>query len=140
MSNPLNLKHGASHYGRFYPLHYVVGIFAEPADRDRAVRQLKLLNWLDADLIAVSGRELVELRNDIRENRSLWESFVSKFANRDRVMDQIEKDDYSALLIYAPDSEKREAVRKVLENTAVLAQAYDSMSFSQLPLEHQEHV
>jgi len=132
--NELKLKHGTSNYGRFYPTGYVVAFFNDSADRQSAHGQLKGLNWADEDLIAVSGQELALLRQDIRDNRSLWGAFVAKFANKDQVLDRAEKGDYEALLVYAPDEPRRVQVRTTLGDLAVLAQSYDAMSFSQIPV------
>lgn len=133
-SNRLQLKEGASHYGRFYPLGYVVAFFADGDDRQRATTMLIHKDWPSEDLIEVTGEELADLRDDIRDNRSLWSSMVSKFGDKDKMLEQAAKGQLDALLIYAPDEAQREVVRSVLETTAVLAQSYGTLSFSQLPL------
>ena len=131
---PLNLKNGMTNYGRFYPLGYVVAFFAEASQREQARLQLLELKWVSDELISTSGEELAELRQDIRDNRPIWAALVSKFAQKDRVLDSAEKGDYHVLLIYAPEQSQIEIVRGVLENLAVLAQSYSSMTFSQLPM------
>ncbi len=132
--NNLKLKEGASHYGRFYPMGYVVAFFADAEDRQRASSQLIHKDWASEDLIEVSGLELAELRDDVRDNRSLWGAMVSKFGDKDKMLEQAAKGELEALLIYAPEEAQREVVRSVLEATAVLAQSYGKLSFSQLPL------
>lgn len=131
---PLSLKNGTTHYGRFYPLGYVVAFFAEASQREQAIAELIQLKWVSDELISTSGQDLAELRQDIRDNRSLWAALVSKFAEKDRVLDGAEKGEYHVLLVYAPEQRQIDIVRGVLENLAVLAQSYSTMTFSQLPL------
>ncbi len=136
--NQLQLKHGISNYGRFYPTGYVVAFFGSASDRQRAEDLLAEQSWAAEDLIQLSGHELAQLRQDIRDNRSLWGAFVSKFANKDRVLDNAAEGDYEALLIYAPHQAQRDAAREAIDGLAVLAQSYEAMSFSQIPVPNVE--
>ena len=133
-NNQLQLKHGTSNYGRFYPTGYVVAFFGSTSDRQRVEGMLTERSWPAEDLIQLSGHQLAELRQDIRDHRSLWGAFVSKFADQDAVLDNAAEGEYEALLIYAPHQDQRDSVREALDGLAVLAQSYQAMSFSQIPV------
>lgn len=134
------LKNGVVRYGRFYPQGYALAVFRQAEDRDRTVQEFLGLGWASEDLIEVEGSELLSVQQELDENRSLLEVVVSKFANRDRVYREAlrlaQDPGYCFLLIYAPESEQRTLVRETLAGSAVLAEMFDSLSFSQIPVQN----
>lgn len=134
-----NLKHGDQMMGRFYPKGYIFSVFLDSQKRSEAVLLLHEAGWEEEDLIEFGGPELLLHREELLASRSTLAEIFSKFANRDRVYHDAlalaSRDPESTfLLIYAPDSPRREQATEVIKPLATLAESFETFSFNQIPV------
>ena len=137
MDNLSNLKHGDESMGRFYPKGYIFSVFLDSQKRAEAVQLLRQAGWVEEDLIEFGGPELLLHREELLASRSTLAEIFSKFANRDRVYHDAlalaARDPESTfLLIYAPDSSKREEATEAIKGLATLAESFETFSFNQI--------
>ena len=59
-------------FGVFYPTHYLLAVFPNPADADSAQKKLRQAGRLEEDVISVSGEEVVQFADDHFLKDGLW--------------------------------------------------------------------
>jgi hypothetical protein len=57
-------KGADTHFGVFYPTHYLLAIFPNRAEADRAQEKLRRAGCVEEDVISVSGDEVVHFAED----------------------------------------------------------------------------
>jgi hypothetical protein len=61
-----------THLGLFYPEHYLLAIFPNLAQADRAQERLRHVGCVEEDVISVSGEEVVRFAQDRWLQDGLW--------------------------------------------------------------------
>lgn len=65
-------KDSDTEFGIFYPKHYLLAVFPNLADADRAKQELNHAGRVDEDVISVSGEEVVHFAEDHLLEDGLW--------------------------------------------------------------------
>jgi hypothetical protein len=65
-------KGGDTEFGVFYPKSYLLAVFPNLADADRAKEELNHAGPVDEDMISVSGEEVVHFVEDHLLKDGLW--------------------------------------------------------------------
>jgi len=73
MSELATFFHGAdTHFGVFYPTHYVLAIFETFEDAEKARQQLIASGWKGEEVIAVPGDDVVHFATEHWRKDGLW--------------------------------------------------------------------
>jgi hypothetical protein len=73
-------KDGDVEFGVFYPTHYLLAIFPNLADADRAKEELNRAGRVDEDVISVSGQEVVRFAEDHLLKDGLWGALMTQLS------------------------------------------------------------
>lgn len=135
-----HLKEGDEQFGRFYPKGYIFAVFPSEAIRAEAGAALAERGWASDDLIEFSGEDLLIHHEELAAKKSLLSSILGKFADRDKVYTEAlaiaQRDpDSRFMLVYAPQPDVRARATEALLDRAILAQSFDTFSFSQIPVQ-----
>ena len=70
-----------THLGLFYPEHYLLAVFPNFAQADRAQEKLRHAGYREEDVISVSGEEVVHFAQDHWLQDGLW-GFLMRWLSR----------------------------------------------------------
>ena len=114
----------------------MMAVFDDLHPRQMSVYTLLQDGWETDQIIAFEGADLLEIQEDLEANRTLLESVVNRFADRDSVYQdflRMAEDSHNKfLLIYSPTHDHRKRVRRALANRARMAQMFEPMDYRRL--------
>ena len=73
-------KGADTHFGVFYPRHYLLASFPNRAEADRATEKLRFAGCGDEDVISVSGEEVVHFAEDHCLKDGLWGALMTQLS------------------------------------------------------------
>ncbi len=73
-------KDADTQFGVFFPKHYLLAIFPNLADADRAKGELKHAGRADEDVISVSGEEVVHFAEDHVLHDGVWGVLMTRLS------------------------------------------------------------
>jgi hypothetical protein len=73
-------KEADTQFGVFYPKHYLLAIFSNLADADRAKGELNHAGRADEDVISVSGEEVVHFAEDHVLHDGVWGMLMTRLS------------------------------------------------------------
>jgi hypothetical protein len=71
-------KDADTDFGVFYPRHYLLAVFPNLPDADRAKDELTRAGRLEQDVISVSGEEVVQFAEEHMHKDGLWGLLMTK--------------------------------------------------------------
>ena len=133
-----DFKHGDTEFGIFYPRDYVLSVFPDATDADRAVAALLAAGFTTDDLVVASGADVLEYSREMRADRGLFsrfEHFVANFygdeASLADELVRLAERGHTFVAIHAPDdavtTEVSETVRPF---TPVVLRKFDALSYT----------
>lgn len=133
-----DFKHGDIEFGIFYPTGYVLSVFPDPVDADRAVTALLDTGFRNDDLVFASGPDVVAYSREMRANRGLFSRFeqlVSTLygdeASLAGELVQLAEDGNTFVAIHAPDDATTTRVFQAVHPFApVVLRKFDSLSYT----------
>jgi hypothetical protein len=129
-------KEGDSQCGVFYPKHHLLAIFPNLAEADRAKQALHDAGRKDADVISVSGEEVIHFAEEHLVKHGLWGVLVTELSRICGAEATYADDDLAAakkgaafLAVHCPTEKLKFAAWKVLApRRPLVARYYDSGS------------
>jgi hypothetical protein len=73
-------KDADTEFGVFYPKHYLLAVFPNLPDADRAKEEFTRAGRLDEDVISVSGEEVVQFAEEHMRKDGLWGLLMTKLS------------------------------------------------------------
>ena len=71
---------GDKQFGVFYPTHYLLAVYPNPADADSAQAKLRQAGRAEDDVISVSGEEVVKFADDHFLRDGLWGMLMTQLS------------------------------------------------------------
>ena len=133
-----DFKHGDAEFGIFYPTGYVLSVFSDAADADRAVTALLDAGFTNDDLVVASGPDVLAYAQAMRANRGLFSRFEqlvsSLYGDESSLADELvrlaEQGD-TFVAIHAPDVAATARVSEAVRPFApVVLRKFDSLSYT----------
>jgi len=136
----MNFKHGDTEFGIFYPTGYVLSVFPDAADADRAIAALRDAGFRDDDLVIASGADVLAYSREMRANPGLlsrFEHFVAGlYVDTADLADELVKlaeRRHTFVAIHAHDEAATTRVSAAMRVFApVVLRKYDSLSYTDL--------
>jgi len=120
-------------FGVFYPKHYLLAVFPNFADADRAKVKLSRSGRLDEDVISVPGEEVVHFAEDHLLKDGLWGVMMTElsrtlgtealYADKDLAA---AKKGAAFVAVHCPTDDAKSEAWKILEPTHPLVARYYS--------------
>jgi hypothetical protein len=73
-------KGSDTHFGVFYPRHYLLAVFPDSARAHEARTKLQRSGFADDDVIAVSGEDVVEFADEYLKKHGLWTMLMTELS------------------------------------------------------------
>jgi hypothetical protein len=73
-------KGSDTEFGIFYPKDYLIAIFADMTEAEHAVQLLRDHGFMEEDVIAVPGAEVVQSAEEIRKKDGLWGTLMQQLS------------------------------------------------------------
>ena len=136
-----DFKGGDTSFGIFYPTGYVLSVFPDAADADRAVAALRAAGFATDDLVVATGAEVLTYSAELRGDPGLFtrfERFVARvFGDEATLADELVKlaeSGHTFVAIHAPDdAATRRAAEAVHAFGPVVLRKFDPLTFTDLP-------
>ena len=133
-----DFKHGDAEFGIFYPTGYVLSVFPEAAQADRAVAALRDAGFMTDELVVANGTEVLAYAREMRANRGLFsrfQHFVSSLYGDEAPLAEeivrLAERDHAFVAIHAPDSVATTRVSETVRPFApVVLRKFDSLSYT----------
>ncbi len=126
-------KSGDTEFGVFYPKHYLLAIFPNLAEADRAKQELSIVGRVDEDVISASGEEVVQFADEHLAKDGVWGMLMTElsraigteaaYAEKDL---EAAKQGAAFVAVHCPDEKAKTDAWKVLEPRKPLAARYYS--------------
>jgi len=135
-----DFKGGDTMFGIFYPTGYVLSVFPDVADADRAVAALRTAAVAPPDLVVATGAEVVAYSREMREHPGLlarFEHFVAGLYGgeadlADELVGLAERG-HVFVAAYAPDDAATARVAEAVHPFApVVLRKFDPLTFTDL--------
>jgi hypothetical protein len=135
-----DFKHGDTEFGIFYPTGYVLAVFPDAAQADRAVAALRARGFTTGDLVVATGAEVLAYSREMRADPGLvsrFERFLADlFGGEATLADELvtlAERGHAFVAIHAPDeaatTRAAEAVRAL---APVVLRKFDALTFTDL--------
>jgi hypothetical protein len=116
-------KGSDTQFGIFYPTDYLVAIFPDVAIARRAEHALGLGGFLDEDVIAAPGEEIVRFAEEHLQNSSLWGMLMRQlsriFATEEVYADYdliLARQGAAFLAAYCPTEKRKDEAWEIIEH------------------------
>jgi hypothetical protein len=126
-------KDADSEFGVFYPKHYLLAVFPNLPDADRAKQELTRAGRLEEEVISVSGEEVVQFAEEHMRKDGLWGLLMTKlsrgigteasYADKDLAA---AKNGAAFLAVHCPTEDLKTEAWNLLEPRCPLAARYYS--------------
>jgi hypothetical protein len=135
-----SFKGGATEFGIFYPKGYVLAVFPDAAQADRAAAALVAQGFAASDVLVSTGAEVRAFSRELRANPGLLSRFERFVANllggeanlADELVDLAERE-HVFLAVYAPDDAATARAAKAMRGLApVVHRKFDTLTFTDL--------
>jgi len=121
-------KESDTQMGVFYPKHYLIAVFRDLETAQGAARKLRLARFAEGEVIAVPGREIIELTREESGPGSMLMQTLSRFF----ATEQVSHDSDLALAqrgaafvcVHCPTEENKQEAWKAVRADAPLAARY----------------
>jgi len=136
----MNFKHGDTEFGIFYPTGYVLSVFPDAADADRAVTALRDAGFRDDDFVIASGADVVAYSREMRANPGLlsrFEHFIAGlYVDTADLADELvglAKRGHTFVAVHAPNETATTRVSGAMHGLSpVVLRKYDALSYTDL--------
>ncbi|MEP6832217.1 MAG: hypothetical protein ABJB74_02440 [Gemmatimonas sp.] len=134
------LKDGGSSFGSFFPKNYVLAVFPNHADGERAGAALGAAGFATEDVIVASGSDVAEHDAAVRSQQGLLSKLGEKWsrlytdeaADADALM-KLAQQGAAFVLAYAPEEADTERATSVLRPfSPPVFRKYDAMKVTEL--------
>jgi hypothetical protein len=132
-------KGSDTEFGIFYPKDYLIAIFPETAAADHAVLTLRNSGFVEEDVIAVSGVDVLEFAEEHLKKDGLWSALMQKVSRligtEERYTDhdlKLASEGAAFVAVYCPTEELKNEAWQTLEQDAPLAARH----YTNLGIEH----
>jgi hypothetical protein len=125
-------KDADSEFGVFYPKHFLLAVFPNLPDADRAKEELTRAGRLEEDVISVSGEEVVHFAEEHMHKDGLWGLLMTKLSRGIGTEASYDKDLAAAkngaafLAVHCPTEKLKIEAWKLLEPRRPLVARYYS--------------
>jgi len=127
-------KGADTEFGVFYPKHYLLAVFPNLAEADRAKQDLSRDGRVEEDVISASGEEVVHFAEDHLLKDGLWAMLMTEMSRRFGTEASYADDDLAAakkgaafVAAYCPTEKLKIEAWKVLEpRHPIVARYYSS--------------
>jgi hypothetical protein len=135
-----DFKHGDNEFGIFYPKGYVLSVFPDAADAERAVAALRAAGFRPDDLVVATAPEVLAYSREMRADPGLlsrFEHFVaSLYAGEASLADDLvalAQQGHTFVAVHAPDdAATARASGAVRAFGPVVLRKYDALSYTDL--------
>ena len=133
-----DFKGGDTEFGIFYPTGYVLSVFPDVANADRAVAALLAAGFASDDLVVATGAEVLVYAGELRSNRGLFsrfERFVTGLYGGEATLAEelvgLAERDHAFVAIHAPDdAATTRAAEAVHAFAPVVLRKFDRLSYT----------
>lgn len=133
-----DFKHGDSEFGIFYPTGYMLSVFPDAADADRAVTTLLDGGFKADDLVIASGQDVLAYSREMRADPGLvsrFEQLVSSlYGDEGSLAGELvglAEQGHTFVAVHAPDDAVTTRVSEALRPFApVVLRKFDSLSYT----------
>ncbi len=135
-----DFKHGDTEFGIFYPTGYVLSVFSNAADADRAISALLAGGFRTDDLVVATAPEVLAYSRELRADRGVFSRFkhfvANLYAGEGILADELvglAEQGHTFVAIHAPDGAATARVSEAVRPLApVVLRKYDSLSYTDL--------
>jgi hypothetical protein len=121
-------KESDTQLGIFYPKHYLIAVFRSLENAQRAVAKLRRAGFEEDDVIAVEGREVIQLeKEETGPGNFLMQSLSRFFATEQMSHDHdlhLAQQGAAFVAVHAPTEEDKNEAWIVVEQEAPIAARY----------------
>ena len=133
-------RSGDTKFGIFYPTGYVLSVFPDAADADRAVAALLDAGFGSRDIVVATGADVLAYSDEMRANEGLFsrfEHFVSGlYGGEGALADEIVAfagRGHTFVAVHAPDEAATASAASVVRALEpVVLRKFDSLTFTDL--------
>ena len=121
-------KESATQLGVFYPKHYLMAVFRNLADAEKACLKLRTAGFAEDDVFVLAGPQLIEMEKDEAGLGSFAMQALSRFFATEQIStdEDLEKARHGAgfVAVYCPKDETKGEAQKILGSEAPVAARY----------------
>ena len=135
-----DFKGGDTSFGIFYPTGYVLSVFPDKGQADRAVTALVAAGFANDDLVVATGAEVLVYSGELRGDLGLFSRFerfvAGLFGDEATLADELvglAERGHAFVAIHAPDdAATKRAAEAVREFEPVVLRKFDPMTYTDL--------
>ena len=121
-------KESDTQLGVFYPKHYLIAVFRSLENAQRAVAKLRRAGFEEGDVVAVEGREVIQLAKEETGPANFLMQTLSRFFATEQMSHDhdlhLAEQGAAFVAVYSPTEEDKNEAWIVIEQEAPIAARY----------------